>query len=80
MAGPLGFVALEAGWLVTELGRQPWIIRGVMHTRDAVTPFPHLFAPFWIFALTYVFLAVTVVYLLWRQVAQTAAPKPGEPT
>ena len=38
----LGFVALEAGWMVTELGRQPWIIQGVMRTADAVTPMPGL--------------------------------------
>lgn len=39
-AGPLGFIALEAGWVVTEVGRQPWIIRGVMRTSEAVTPAP----------------------------------------
>ncbi len=53
VAGPLGLVALEAGWCVTELGRQPWIVRGAMRTADAVTPFPHLAAPFWMFTLAY---------------------------
>lgn len=65
--GPLGMIALEAGWLVTEFGRQPWIVRGAMRTREAVTPFPHLAAPFWTFTLVYLFLGVTVVYLLFRQ-------------
>jgi hypothetical protein len=37
---PLGFVALEAGWMVTELGRQPWIIYHLLRTRDAVTSMP----------------------------------------
>src|SRR5262249_6623254 len=37
-AGPLGFVALEAGWVVTEVGRQPWIIYGLVRTSEAVTP------------------------------------------
>ena len=37
---PLGFIAVEAGWTVTEVGRQPWIIQGVMRTADAVTPMP----------------------------------------
>jgi len=68
--GPLGLVAMEAGWCVTEFGRQPWIVRGAMRTRDAVTPFPHLAAPFWMFTLLYVFLAVTVVYLLYRQLRE----------
>ena len=38
LTSPFGFLALEAGWLVTELGRQPWMIRDVMRTADAVTP------------------------------------------
>ncbi|MGF1926278.1 MAG: cytochrome ubiquinol oxidase subunit I, partial [Bacteroidia bacterium] len=38
MSIPLGYVALEAGWVVTEVGRQPWIIYGIMRTKDAVTP------------------------------------------
>jgi cytochrome d ubiquinol oxidase subunit I len=83
LCGPLGMIALEAGWLVTELGRQPWIVRGVMRTRDAVTPFPHLAAPFWMFTLVYLFLGVMVVFLLFRQLrhapvalgaAQTVGP------
>lgn len=66
-AGPLGLVALEAGWCVTEFGRQPWIVHGAMRTKDAVTPFPHLAAPFWIFTIVYVLLGVAVVFLLFRQ-------------
>ncbi|MEP7281642.1 MAG: cytochrome ubiquinol oxidase subunit I [Rubrivivax sp.] len=37
-AGPLGFVAVIAGWTVTEVGRQPWVVYGLMRTRDAVSP------------------------------------------
>jgi cytochrome bd ubiquinol oxidase subunit I len=69
--GPLGLVALEAGWCVTEFGRQPWIVHGALRTRDAVTPFPYLAAPFWLFTLLYVFLGVTVVFLLYRQLRAT---------
>jgi cytochrome d ubiquinol oxidase subunit I len=36
-AGPLSIVALVAGWVTTEVGRQPWVVYGVMRTRDAVT-------------------------------------------
>lgn len=71
LCGPLGFVALEAGWLVTEVGRQPWIIKGVMRTADAVTPMPGLLYPFMLFTLLYIFLAVIVIYLLYRQVAMS---------
>jgi cytochrome d ubiquinol oxidase subunit I len=71
LCGPLGVVAMEAGWLVTEWGRQPWIIRGVMRTADAVTPVPNLGAPFWTFTLVFLFLGVMVTFLLVRQVAGT---------
>ncbi len=39
-ATPLGFMAVEAGWTVTETGRQPWILHGIMRTKDALTPMP----------------------------------------
>ncbi|ADH85494.1 cytochrome ubiquinol oxidase subunit I [Desulfurivibrio alkaliphilus] len=35
---PLPFIAVQLGWLVAELGRQPWIVHGVMRTADAVSP------------------------------------------
>jgi cytochrome d ubiquinol oxidase subunit I len=35
---PAGFIAVLAGWTVTEVGRQPWIVQGLLRTRDAVTP------------------------------------------
>jgi cytochrome d ubiquinol oxidase subunit I len=72
-ASPLGFFAIEAGWTVTEIGRQPWIIYGVMRTADAVTPMPGLIVPFITFTLLYIFLAVITVWLLLRQVA--ASPR-----
>ena len=37
LASPLGFVALETGWYVTEIGRQPWVIQDVLKTNDAVS-------------------------------------------
>jgi cytochrome d ubiquinol oxidase subunit I len=63
-AGPLGFVAIEAGWVVTEVGRQPWIIYGVMRTRDAVTPMHWIVAPFVVFTALYVFLSLVVFFVL----------------
>ncbi len=70
-SSPLGFVAIEAGWTVTEVGRQPWIIQGVMRTAEAVTPMPGLQIPFVTFTLIYIFLAAVVVLLLIRQVAES---------
>src|SRR5262249_50944154 len=38
IATPIGFLCVEAGWTVTEVGRQPWIVTGILRTADAVTP------------------------------------------
>jgi cytochrome d ubiquinol oxidase subunit I len=69
LAGPLGFVALEAGWMVTELGRQPYVAHGVLRTSDAVTAVRGLALPFWAFTALYLFLSVAVAALLRRQLA-----------
>src|SRR5207249_10058085 len=79
-AGPLGFLAIETGWVVTELGRQPWIIYGVMRTREALTPMPGLVVPFVIFTAVYIFLAMVVVFLLRRQFLETGGPVPAQPS
>ncbi len=71
LATPTGFLAVEAGWMVTELGRQPWIIHGVMRTADAVTPMPGLIVPFTSFTLLYCALTVAVVWLMYRQIAKS---------
>ena len=73
----LGFLALEAGWLVTEWGRQPFTIWGVMRTADAVTPVTHLAVPFTIFIALYLFLAATTGLLLWRQILRAPPPPAG---
>lgn len=67
VAAPLGFIAIEAGWTVTEVGRQPFIIAGIMRTAEAVTPVPHLTIPLITFTLVYLFLAFVVMFLLLRQ-------------
>jgi cytochrome d ubiquinol oxidase subunit I len=68
LSAPLGFVAIEAGWIVTEVGRQPWIIYGIMRTEDAVTPMPGLIVPFLTFTVLYLLLGAMTVWLIWRQV------------
>jgi cytochrome d ubiquinol oxidase subunit I len=75
VATPLGFIATEAGWMVTELGRQPWVITGVLRTADAVTPMPGLVVPFTLFTLLYCALGAVVAWLLYRQIIQS----PGAP-
>ncbi len=73
LATPLGFLAVEAGWMVTELGRQPWVIYGVLKTADAVTPMPGLMVPFLTFTLLYCFLGVIVAWLLYRHIIRSPA-------
>lgn len=73
-ASPLGFIAVEAGWVVTEVGRQPWIIYGFMRTSEAVTPMPGLVVPFVAVTLVYLLLAVIVIFLLRRQFLATYTP------
>jgi cytochrome d ubiquinol oxidase subunit I len=67
-ATPIGFIAVEAGWTVTEVGRQPWIIQGVMRTADAVTPMPGISYSFYLFTAVYLSLSVMVVFMLYRQI------------
>ena len=70
-SAPLGFIAIEAGWTVTELGRQPWIIQGVMRTSDAVTPTGGLTASLAAVVVIYGLLTLVVVRLMRRHVFET---------
>jgi cytochrome d ubiquinol oxidase subunit I len=81
IAIPTGFIALEAGWMVTEIGRQPWIIQGVMRTADAITPMPGIAYSFYLFTAIYFSLSIVVVFLLYRQirmVPQLYDKQPGQ--
>jgi cytochrome d ubiquinol oxidase subunit I len=75
LSGPLALVALEAGWFVTEFGRQPWIARGLLRTSDAVTVAPGLELQFYGFSVVYVVLAAMCWWLL-RRVGR--APRAGK--
>lgn len=68
LATPLGFIALEAGWTVTEVGRQPWIIYGVMKTKDALTPMPGIQYSLITILAVYGILTFTVIWLMSRQI------------
>lgn len=70
---PLGILSVEAGWVVTELGRQPWVVYGVMRTADAVTPVKGLAIPFAVFSLLYLALGISAAWLLKREVSASPA-------
>jgi cytochrome d ubiquinol oxidase subunit I len=66
VCGPLVFVALEAGWIAAELGRQPWIIYNIMRTSDGATTNGGVAVFFFVFLAIYIALAVATIGLLRR--------------
>ena len=80
VAGPLAFVALIAGWITTEVGRQPWIVYGVMRVDEAVTGADGIPIGYASLALVYVGLAAVVFWLLRRlarKPIEDELPPPG---
>jgi cytochrome d ubiquinol oxidase subunit I len=75
-------VALEAGWITTEVGRQPWIVYQVQLTRDAVSTAPGLRYGFFAVVVVYTVLTVMTAYVLRRLTgrAATRAPQEAEPS
>jgi cytochrome d ubiquinol oxidase subunit I len=69
---PFGFIATEAGWTVTEVGRQPWVVQGILKTSNAVTPMPGLVVPMITFTVLYIGLGIIVVLLVRSLVQDTA--------
>ncbi|HEA28636.1 MAG TPA: cytochrome ubiquinol oxidase subunit I [Leeuwenhoekiella sp.] len=68
LATPIGFIALEAGWTVTEVGRQPWIIYKIMRTEDALTPMPGISYSLVLVLIIYSSLTAAVIWLMNRQI------------
>jgi cytochrome d ubiquinol oxidase subunit I len=68
-AGPLSVVALIAGWVTTEVGRQPWVVYEVMRTEDAVTGAGGIPVGFAALGLVYVALAA-IAYVMLRRLAR----------
>jgi cytochrome bd ubiquinol oxidase subunit I len=73
---PLPYLASELGWLVTEVGRQPWIVYGVMRTADAVSPIPggHVALSLAAFVLLYSLLGL-IAFALMARVARKGPPE-----
>jgi cytochrome d ubiquinol oxidase subunit I len=66
LAGPVSVVVLIAGWVTTEVGRQPWIVYGVMRTTQAVTGADGIPVGYATLALAYAGVAGAVVWILRR--------------
>jgi cytochrome bd ubiquinol oxidase subunit I len=86
VSGLATMVALECGWIVTEVGRQPWIVYNVMHTKDAVTKADGVWVTFGLIVGLYVLLGVTLVIALramsrrWRAAEEEDSEVPYGPS
>jgi cytochrome d ubiquinol oxidase subunit I len=74
VSGVASVVALEAGWITTEVGRQPWVVYGLLRTEDAVNPAPGLTAGLLGVTVVFVVLTVTTVRVLRRMTRGTPIP------
>jgi cytochrome bd ubiquinol oxidase subunit I len=85
VAAPLSMLAMEAGWITTEVGRQPWVVYGHMRTAEAVTRAPGIWGSFAIVAALYAVVAAGLVIVLrgmarrWRTGAPEPLPGPYAP-
>jgi cytochrome d ubiquinol oxidase subunit I len=85
VSGVAAVIALECGWIVTEVGRQPWIVYNVMRTADAVTNAGGIWITFGLIVGLYVVLGVTLVIVLrtmsrrWRSEDAEDVPAPYSP-
>jgi cytochrome d ubiquinol oxidase subunit I len=64
ISGPLAVVAVWSGWIVTEVGRQPWIVYNVMRSEDAVTGASGVAVALWVLLVVYLLLAAGTVWAL----------------
>ncbi|WP_433293943.1 cytochrome ubiquinol oxidase subunit I [Actinoplanes sp. CA-030573] len=76
-AGVLTYIAVECGWIVTEVGRQPWIVYNIMRTEDAVTDASGLWVSFTVVLVLYLVLGIGTILVLramsrrWRDSDRT---------
>jgi cytochrome d ubiquinol oxidase subunit I len=79
LAGPLSVVALIAGWITTEVGRQPWVVYGYMRTAQAVTGADGIPVGYGMLVAVYIALAATVAWVLRRFSRVPLQDDPEEP-
>lgn len=82
---PLPYLACECGWMLAEVGRQPWVVYGIMKTSQAVSPIAasQVAISFTAFVLVYAFLGAVAFYLMWDHARkgpgdETALPGPDD--
>lgn len=78
VSGVAAILAMEAGWVTTEVGRQPWVVYGLMRTSEAVSPAPGLYLGFYATVVIYVLLTGFTVYVLRVLARRHDVPAPQE--
>jgi cytochrome d ubiquinol oxidase subunit I len=78
VSGAGAVMAMEGGWIATEVGRQPWIVYGVMRTAEAVSTAPGLKIGFYAVVVVYTILTVLTVHVLRRLARHHRIPAPQE--
>jgi cytochrome bd ubiquinol oxidase subunit I len=76
VAAPLSLLAMEAGWITTEVGRQPWVVYGVMRTSEAVTRVPGIWGSFAIVVALYTLVGAGLIVVLRRMARRWRSPAP----
>lgn len=79
MSSPVGFVAVLAGWMVTECGRQPWVVHGLLRTRDASSLLPGAAVGFTLLAFVIVYSVLLVAFLAFLRHLIRKGPPDHEP-
>lgn len=74
---PLGYICLESGWIVAEVGRQPWVIQDIMPTYSAISDIniKSVTATFWIFAIFFTVLFSAEVGIVLKQIKKGPDPQ-----
>ncbi|MFJ7973476.1 cytochrome ubiquinol oxidase subunit I [Psychrobacillus sp. NPDC096389] len=75
LGGPLTLLAIEAGWWLAEVGRQPWILRGLMRVKDAATTSEHVDTMLILFSLLYLVLGIGSIVVLTRMFRRNPVEK-----
>lgn len=79
VSGVSAVVALEAGWVTTEVGRQPWVVYKVMRTEEAVNPADGLALGFYVVLIVYIVLTVMTYWVMRRLAHSHDEAAPQEP-
>ena len=81
LMGPTGFVAILSGWFVSEVGRQPYVVYGLMRTADAASPIgaPGVAASLLGFFIVYMFVFGAGVYYMLKLMARPPHQEPDHP-